>query len=132
MAESPLMKRLQIKPGQKIAVIDAPEGFVEGIGHLPPGAKLVEKLEEALDFVQLFVKNSQELESSVTAVLRALKKDGLLWICYPKGSSKVKTDLNRDILWKKMEKYGQAGVAMISVDAVWSAMRFRPTEKVGK
>jgi len=61
-----------------------------------------------------------------------LKKDGLFWICYPKGSSKIKTDLNRDILWAAMGKFGLAGVSLISIDNVWSAMRFRPTDKVGK
>ncbi len=61
-----------------------------------------------------------------------LKPDGLLWICYPKGGSRVKTDLNRDILWEEMKKYKLAGVAMVSVDNVWSAMRFRPAENVRK
>jgi hypothetical protein len=60
-------------------------------------------------------------------VKRSLKSDGLLWICYPKGSSKMKTDLNRDILWGQMEKFGLAGVSLVSVDEVWSDMRFRPS-----
>lgn len=64
--------------------------------------------------------------------MRYLKPDGMFWISYPKQTSKVKTDLNRDILWKLMEKHGLAGVAMISIDNVWSAMRFRPADKVGK
>jgi hypothetical protein len=61
-----------------------------------------------------------------------LKADGIFWVSYPKGRSKVRTDLNRDILWKLMDKYGLAGVALISINEVWSAMRFRPADKVGK
>jgi len=54
------------------------------------------------------------------------------WISYPEQTSKIKTDLNRDILWKLMEKHGLVRVAMISIDNVWSAMRFRPAAKVGQ
>ena len=55
------------------------------------------------------------------------RPDGLLWLCYPKGTSKVKTDVNRDILNRRLaEEYGLEGVAMVSIDDTWSAMRFKP------
>ena len=47
-------------------------------------------------------------------------------------SSKVWTDLTRDILWELMKATGLRPVSQISVDAIWSAMRFRPEEQVGK
>ncbi|MBI4285187.1 MAG: hypothetical protein HY670_04700 [Chloroflexi bacterium] len=132
MATSALVRKLLIKGGQEIAFINAPPGYVSGLGEMPSGVTVAEKLEGPLDFVQVFIRNKQELAPLVPAVLRALKHDGLLWICYPKGTARVKTDLNRDILWQAMEEFGQAGVAMVSLDSVWSAMRFRPQEKVGK
>jgi hypothetical protein len=85
-----------------------------------------------LDFVHLFVKDKAGLDTLVAQALRSLKDDGIFWISYPKGSAKVKTDLNRDILWKLMEKRGFEGVAMVSIDKAWSAMRFRPKDKVGQ
>ncbi|MBI2830287.1 MAG: hypothetical protein HYX81_03920 [Chloroflexi bacterium] len=132
MANASLIKKLLIKAGHRGAIVNSPPGYVEGLGPLPAGAKVGDKLEAPLDFAQVFVSNSGELEKLVPPALKALKSDGLFWICYPKGGSKVKTDLNRDILRKAMEKYGQAGIAMISLDDTWSAMRFRPAEKVGK
>jgi hypothetical protein len=53
-----------------------------------------------------------------------------IWICYPKLSSKVKTDLTRDHGWEPMFRSGWIVVAIASVDAVWSAVRFRPKAKV--
>ncbi len=129
---SPLAKKLQIKAGQTIAVLNAPPGYDDALGPLPADVRQSDKLEGQLGFVQVFVKKKQELDSVVPAVLRALKEDGLLWVSYPKGGSKVDTDLNRDILWEAMGKFGLAGVSMVSIDNVWSAMRFRPSDKVGK
>lgn len=127
-----LIKKLQIKTGQRIAFVSPPPGYVEGLGPLPPATEVVTELESPLDFIQVFVRNRTELEGVIPTALRALKNDALLWVCYPKGSAKVATDLNRDILWEKMSKFGLAGVSLVSLDNVWSAMRFRPTEKVGK
>jgi hypothetical protein len=54
----------------------------------------------------------------------------MLWVCYPKGS-KNSTDLSRDVLWKAMEENGLVGVTLVAVDDTWSAMRFRPIDRVG-
>ena len=75
------------------------------------------------------MNNGAELDRIGVAAIRAAKHDGLLWISYPKGSSKVKTDLNRDILRGLLHKEGLDAVAMISIDDVWSAMRFRPVKE---
>jgi len=78
------------------------------------------------------VKNSEELNRFVSVAIQQVKHDGLLWICYPKGSSKVQTDLNRDVLSEMVEQFGWKSVTLVSLDNVWSAMRFRPADRVGK
>ncbi len=130
MAESALAKKLLIKAKYKVAVINPPQGYIEDLGALPAGARMVDDLDSEVDFVQLFVKDSQELEAFAPTAIRAVRTGGLLWICYPKGSSKVITDLNRDILWAAMGKYKLAGVSLVSIDETWSAMRFRPADEV--
>ena len=69
---------------------------------------------------------------SSPAAIAAVAYDGLLWISYPKRSSKVETDLSRDVLWDLMMETGLRPVTQVSIDDVWSALRFRPAEKVGK
>lgn len=132
MATSSLIKKLQIKPGQRMVIINAPAGYTEQLDPLPDGAELAEKPEGAFDFVQVFATNSEELKKHIGTATKAVKHAGLLWICYPKGSSKVKTDLNRDVLWGIVDEYGFKGVTLVSIDDVWSAMRFRPADLVGK
>jgi hypothetical protein len=133
MAQSILIRKLLIKPGQRMTIINPPAGYLDNLGALPEGVELVAKPHGSpLDFVHLFVKDKAELENLAPGALDILKPDAIFWVSYPKGGSQVKTDLNRDILWKLMEKKGLAGVAMISIDEVWSAMRFRPAGKVGR
>ena len=86
---------------------------------------------DSLDFVQLFVRDSSELKRLAQRAIDAVKPDGLLWVCYPKGGRKAGTDLNRDILWNLMQGRGLVGVTLVAVDNEWSAMRFRPPRLVG-
>jgi hypothetical protein len=44
----------------------------------------------------------------------------------------VDSDLNQDIIWGIVSKTGLEGVTLVSLNAVWSAMRFRLAERVGK
>jgi hypothetical protein len=132
MAENGLIKKLRIQSGQRVLILNPPKGYIEELGELPPGVELAEKVDGSFDFIQLFVKQHTELERQLPTILQAIKYDALLWICYPKQSSKVDSDLNRDIIWGIVSKTGWEGVTLISLNAVWSAMRFRPAERVGK
>jgi hypothetical protein len=132
MSETSLVKKLGIRSGQRVLILNAPDGYVELLGELPNGVELSETRMGRFDFVHLFVKDSTELDAYRPAAMDALEYDGLLWISYPKRSSKVKTDLTRDVLWELMKGTGLRPVTQVSLDAVWSAMRFRPKEEVGK
>jgi hypothetical protein len=59
-------------------------------------------------------------------VVAALKPDGLLWVSFPKGSSKMQTDLTRDKGWEALHQLELKWVNLISVNAVWSAFCLRP------
>lgn len=63
---------------------------------------------------------------------RQTRYDGVFWLCYPKGSSKIPADLNRDILRALLRDQGLEAVSQVALDGIWSAMRFRPTERAGK
>ena len=129
---TPLHKKLRIQPGYKALALNAPADYFELLGPLPEGVDFPETPGEEHDFVHLFVKDRAELEARVDEAIASVKYDGLLWISYPKGSSGVKTDINRDSLWEILLEKGIRPVTQVSVDKTWSALRFRPTEAVGK
>jgi hypothetical protein len=78
-----------------------------------------------------FVHNRTEVENEIPVAIQLVKPGGLLWVSYPKQSSKVPTDINRDILWRVFPDSEWRPVTQISIDEVWSALRFRPKSEVG-
>jgi hypothetical protein len=75
--------------------------------------------------VQLFVASRKELEAQLGKLKGVLTPKGLLWVTYPKGTSKVKADINRDSIREYAQSLGLEAVAMVSVDDNWSALRLK-------
>jgi hypothetical protein len=114
-----------------MVVINIPGDYRDLIGGLPDGARIVEEPGERVDFVHLFVSGKAELERYIDVAIDTVKYDGLLWVSYPKGSSRVETDVNRDVLWELLKAKGIRPVMQVSINETWSALRFRPAEAVG-
>ena len=123
------VKKLRLKQEQAILLLNAPEG-VEGLIETEDGieAETSVKKPGAYDVVFLFASNQAELADWNMLGIQALKKDGIFWIAYPKISSGIGTDLTRDIGWEAVNKQNWNPVSIISIDEVWSALRFRKTE----
>ena len=128
MAETSLAKKLGIKPGFKLLVLNAPTDYPMRLGVLPDNVVVTTTAQPGAvyDFVQLFVRNVAELNTKALAAIGAVKPNGLLWIAYPKKSGKIKTDISRDVGWDSVTKAGWDGVTIVSIDDTWSALRFRP------
>jgi hypothetical protein len=125
-----LAKKLRLAPGHKALVLYPPDpSYAEQLG-LDAGAAADAEGAGIYDFVLLFAPDIAALNTRAPEAVRAVKPDGLLWICYPKGTSKVKTDLNRDRGWDIVTAAGLEGIALVSLDDTWSAMRFRPSGTV--
>lgn len=120
-----LLNKLKIKPGHAVLVLNSPEGYLKTTRKVDirPVAK------KKYDAVQLFVKHKEVLDKLAPKALASLQDNGLLWICYPKKSSALKTDLSRDRGWDILSKAGFEGVALVAIDETWSALRFRPVKK---
>ena len=113
-------RKLQIKPGTRVFVGNAPDGFVL---ELPEGARLVKAADDA-DAVLAFMEKRSDV-AMATAFLGAALADRLAYVAYPKGGRRG-TDLNRDILWELLAAGGIRPVRQVSLDDVWPALRFRP------
>jgi len=134
MANTTLNRKLGIKSKQRIIMLNAPEGYAEQIRSvLPADVELVTSPSPAgnFDIVIQFVNNKAEVEQDTPIAIELVKPGGRLWLSYPKQSSRVPTDINRDILWKIFPDSEWRPVTQISIDEVWSALRFRPKSEVG-
>ena len=132
MSETLLLKKLGIKPGKSLLILNAPDGYIATLAPLPEDATLQTQAGGTFDFVQVFVRDKADLHRNAPTAMQALKSGGLLWFTYPKKTSAIKSDISRDVLWEELSDTGMSPVTMIAIDETWSALRFRPTSEVGK
>jgi hypothetical protein len=126
MAENPLLKKMKLKPGQRAAIISAPDGYIEALQPLPADVELAEQLVGTFDWVQVFVKTQADLEQAIPQIAAALKPVSTLWITFPKGTSKIQTDLTRDKGWEALQPLNLKWINLISINETWSAFALRP------
>jgi hypothetical protein len=121
-----ILKKLRYKEEVKGAILNAPKEINNEFKKM--GFKT--SIKNKSQFTLLFVKNKSQFEELMKPTIDKIEIDSLFWLAYPKGTSKIETDVNRDILWKLAEPYGYRPVSQVAIDSDWSAMRFRPKEKV--
>ncbi|MFL5805041.1 MAG: hypothetical protein ACJ8CR_25270 [Roseiflexaceae bacterium] len=126
MPDNALTKKMKLKPGQHAAIVQAPAGYVDTLRPLPENVDIADQLEGTFDWVQLFVKNQAELERLLPQAVAALKLESMLWISFPKGTSKIQTDLTRDRGWDAVQQADLKWLSLVSVNETWSAFALRP------
>jgi hypothetical protein len=131
---APLLKKLNFKDqGQPVLVINAPKSYDE-IKAAFEGEVHQQAVLEKYDFVQVFGTSNEELQSNAKRAVSHVKDDGLLWLCYPKKSSKIykESDCSRNTVTGMLSEEGYEPVRQIAIDVDWSALRFRKQEKIKK
>ena len=120
---TPLIRKLGIKPGQRVRFIDAPDDYAATLGPLPDGVTVVASLRGRVDVVQCFVTRTRDLERRLPAMRRAIAPDGMIWISWPKRASKVETDVTEDVVRACALAAKLVDVKVCAVDEVWSGLK---------
>jgi hypothetical protein len=120
----PLVAKLGIKVGARVAILNAPVGYGRTLGRLPTAVTRRLSSTGSLDFVQFFTREKRELERRFRALERALAPAGMLWISWPKKSSGVATDLTEDVIRAVGLAHGLVDVKVAAVDEIWSGLKF--------
>jgi hypothetical protein len=118
---TPLAKKLGIKPGHELALLDAPEGFA--IDDLPDGVTLHDRAEGPLDVIVAFHTSRDELAGRTPELLQALPPDGSLWVAWPKKASRMPTDITEDVVREVLLPTGMVDNKVCAIDATWSGLR---------
>lgn len=121
---TPLVKKLHIRAGQRIGLLNAPKDFEATLGDLPDGVKLVRSARGELDTALLFVRSSRELGQRFEKSTAALADGGGLWIIWPKKSSGVESDLSGGVVRAFGLERGFVDHKICAVDETWSGLRF--------
>ena len=125
---TPLPKKLGIKEGSRIALINAPKDFSHVLGKLPHNAEIVTRrtrgVTKPLDIALLFVTTERALLRDFEKLSAKLASNGMIWVAWPKKSSGVATDLSFDRVQRIGLDAGLVDVKICAIDDVWSGLKF--------
>jgi len=129
MSTKSVAERLLLKKGYSVLLVNEPKGYREALGRLPDGASLLTIPGAPADLAQVFVTGMDELKAALPGLKGRVKRESLIWVTYPKGTSRLaksrNVDVNRDNIAAYAKTFGYQAVAMVSVDETWSALRLK-------
>ncbi|MBI1782964.1 MAG: hypothetical protein HYR66_16605 [Sphingobacteriales bacterium] len=131
-----MFEKLQLKEEKNLLIQGLPSSIEKQFVKLNYAKNVTPLLKaKKIDFALVFAVNQNQLNGILTDVLPALHQEAKLWVAYPKATSKIVSDLNRDCTWAKLTQNGFEGMLTVTLDHVWSALRFQKTvltkEKTG-
>ncbi len=126
-----LFKKLNFKEHKVIVVLNYPQSFEVELTEMSSETKIVNDIKKVkeIEFILCFVTKQTEVDKIAKEISSKLIGDAILWMCYPKGTSKkYSCDFNRDTGWEKLGKLNLETVRMVAIDEDWSALRFRKAD----
>ena len=120
---TPLAKKLGIKDGFRICVTNAPPDYMDLLAPLPPGVSISTRAAMGIDLWHLFTKSAEELRKRLPVMMSQIKRDGIIWVSWPKRSSKVQTDVTEDLIRDAALPLGLVDIKVCAIDEVWSGLK---------
>lgn len=126
-----LFEKLQYKEEKNLLIQGLPSSIEKQFSKLTFAKNVTPLLKSRrIDFALVFAINENQLNGILQDVLPALHEESKLWIAYPKTTSKIVSNLNRDCSWNMVVSAGYEGVRQVALDSVWSALRFKKCEQI--
>jgi hypothetical protein len=123
-SSTPLAKKLGIKEGSRIGLVNEPKNLKSELGKLPDNVAFVQRLTNSLDMILFFVLTERELARDFAKLAKKLAINGMIWIAWPKKSSGVTTDLSFDSVQRIGLDAGLVDVKICAIDDTWSGLKF--------
>lgn len=120
---TPLAKKLGIREGTNIVAIDAPKDYLELLDPLPAWVKFSSKIDRTTDIVHIFSADRSALSTALTKFRKVLDPQAMVWVSWPKKSSKVPTDITEDVVREVALPLGFVDVKVCAVDQTWSGLK---------
>ena len=121
---TPLARKLGIKEGSRIALINAPKNFQSELKELPDNVQFIKRPTKSLDIILFFVLTERALTRDFAKFSALLSANGMIWIAWPKKSSGVATDLSFDRVQRIGLDAGLVDVKICAIDETWSGLKF--------
>jgi len=120
---TPLVKKLGIKEGFKIRLVNVPANYFDLLENIPENVTLLKDKKSSKDFVHYFTKQSADLQRDIVSLRQEVFPNGIIWISWPKKAAKIETDVTEDIIRHIALANGLVDVKVCAVDATWSGLK---------
>jgi hypothetical protein len=121
---TPLPRKLGIKPGMSMAVLNAPSNLDTILGQLPDGVTTSRRLSDHRDLVLIFVTRHADLAAQIPVLTSAIAPRGMIWVAWPKRASKIETDMTEDVIREIVLPAGDlVDVKVCAIDEIWSGLK---------
>lgn len=125
MSHQSLFEKLQLNDERNLLIQGLPSSIEKQFIKLSYSKNVTPLLRsKRIDFALVFAVNIHQLNGILREVIPALHADGKMWVAYPKTASKISSDLNRHCSWELLREGGYEGISEVTLDHVWSAIRF--------
>jgi hypothetical protein len=120
---TPLGKKLGFKPGMRVVLVDAPEDYAGLVAPVPDGVTFSTRLTEVADMFHVFSTEKKRLARTLGLAVQKLVPNGMIWVSWPKKSSRVPTDITEDTIREVAFPLGLVDIKVCAIDAVWSGLK---------
>lgn len=120
---TPLVKKLGIKPGFNIGLVNEPVYYFDLLTDIPADVQLIKDENVKKDFIHFFTKQECELLELLPLLKQEIKPNGMIWVSWPKKASKVLTDITEDTIRNYALRIGLVDIKVCAVDGVWSGLK---------
>lgn len=120
---TPLPKKLGMKPGYSVVLLNAPHGYRKILGDVPHGVKFASSIASGHNLIQFFTTVRKELEKELPRLAKKIAQDGMIWVSWPKKAAKVATDITEDVIRAVVLPIGLVDVKVCAVDQTWSGLK---------
>jgi hypothetical protein len=120
---TPLAKKLGIKPGARVAAVNAPPRYEELLAPLPPDVSFAKSVTAQVDVVHLFVDTRTVLASQLAGALPRIRPDAAIWVSWPKKASGIATDVTENVIRAVALPMGLVDIKVCAVDDTWSGLK---------
>ncbi len=120
---TPLVKKLGVTAATRVGVFGDPGHVRDLVSPLPERAELVRNPRRPCGLYLIFTPDRRRLSDRLQRVLPFLPPEGAVWVCWPKRSSGVATDVTEDVVREEALQRGLVDVKVCAVDDLWSGLK---------
>jgi len=120
---TPLAKKLGIKEGFKISVVNPPAYYFDLFTDMPESINIVTDIETRKNFIHYFATRAKDLKNEIASLKDEIEQDGIIWVSWYKKSSKMSSDVTEDFIRNLALSNGLVDIKVCAVDEVWSGLK---------